>query len=84
LLVGCADASKQIEKLADRECACKDATCAEKVVDDLIQFAKENPAMPGDQQKAVEQIQRLTKCAQSAGMDGTKLIDKMKALQAVH
>jgi hypothetical protein len=83
-LAGCADASKTIEKLADRACACKDAACADKVVDDLIQFAKDNPAMSGDQQKAIEQSQRLTKCAISAGTDPAKLVDKMKALQAIH
>ena len=84
LLAGCADASKSIEKLADRACACKDAACADKVIDDLVQFAKDNPTMSGDQQKAVEQSQRLTKCALSAGMDSSKLLDKMKALQGVH
>jgi hypothetical protein len=84
LLAGCTDASKTIEKLADRACACKDAACADKVIDDLVQFAKDNPTMSGDQEKAVEQSQRLTKCALSAGMDSTKLVDKMKALQGVH
>ncbi|HEY1815378.1 MAG TPA: hypothetical protein VGG74_23680 [Kofleriaceae bacterium] len=84
LLVGCADASKTIEKLADRACACKDAACAEKAVDDLVQFGKDNPSMTGDQQKAVEQIQRLDKCALSAGMDSGKLMAKMKVLQDIH
>jgi hypothetical protein len=84
LVVGCADASKQIEKLADRACACKDAACADKVIEDLVQFAKDNPTMTGDQEHGVEQAKRLTTCALSAGVDQAKLFDKLKAIQGVH
>jgi hypothetical protein len=83
LTVGCSDASKQIEKLADRACECKDAACADKVVDDLVQFAKDNPNASGDQAKGVEQAQRLGKCAMKAGADPAKMVEKMKALQNV-
>lgn len=83
LAAGCSDASKQIEKLADQACACKDAACADKVIDDLIQFAKDNPRATGDEDKAVKAAQRLTECAMKAGVDPSKLMDKMKSLQDV-
>ncbi len=84
LLVGCADASKQIEKLADRACACTDATCAEKVLDDFVEFAKANPAMSGDQDNAIKQAKRLSECSTKAGVPIATLMDKMKAVQAAH
>jgi hypothetical protein len=84
LLVGCADASKQIEKLAERACACTDATCAEKVLDDFVDFAKANPAMTGDQDNAIKQAKRLSECSTKAGVPIETLMDKMKAVQSAH
>jgi hypothetical protein len=84
LLVGCTDASKQIEKLADRACACSDAACAGKVLDDFVDFAKANPAMSGDQDNAVKQAKRLSECSTKAGVPIETLTDKMKAVQATH
>jgi hypothetical protein len=83
LLAGCADASKAIEKLADRACACKDAACAEQVVADLVQFAKGNPHMSGDQDKAVAAAKRLGTCVVAAGMPMDKLEAQMKIVQGV-
>jgi hypothetical protein len=87
LAVGCADASKQIEKLADRSCACadaKDEPCAEKVLDDFVEFAKANPTMSGDQDNAIKQAGRLSQCSTKAGVPLNTLMDKMKAVQAAH
>jgi hypothetical protein len=84
LLVGCGDASKQIEKLADRACACSDAACAAKVLDDFVDFAKANPAMTGDQDNAIKQVKRLSECSTKAGVPIETLMEKMKAVQATH
>ena len=78
--LGCHDASKDIEKLADRACACKDKACADKVIDDLVDFAKNNKNARGDENKAKEYAERLGTCAIKAGVDPQGLIDKMKAL----
>ncbi|HEX4455227.1 MAG TPA: hypothetical protein VH143_30410 [Kofleriaceae bacterium] len=84
LLIGCADASKQIEKLADRACACTEAACAETVLDDFVAFAKANPAMSGDQDDAIKQAKRLSECSTKAGVPLATLMAKMKAVQAAH
>jgi len=83
-VAACADGSKNIERLADRACACKDAACAQTVLDDLVAFAKANPNMQADKDNAFKQIQRLDTCAGSAGITPDKLDQTMKQLQAIH
>ena len=78
-----ADGSKNIELLANRACACKDATCAQKVLDDLVAFAKANPNMRADKDNAFKQIQRLDACVASAGITPEKLTETMKSLQGI-
>ncbi|HEY4242573.1 MAG TPA: hypothetical protein VGM88_22295 [Kofleriaceae bacterium] len=80
-VMGCSDASKKIEELADRACACKDKACADKVIDDLVDFAKNNKDARGDSKKAAEAAQRLATCAMKAGTDPSEMMTKMKALQ---
>jgi len=79
--VGCSDASKDVEKLADRACACKDKACAEKVIDDLVTFAKENKNARGDEKKATEAAERLATCAIKAGADPSAMLEKMKSVE---
>jgi len=71
--VGCKDASKDVEKFADRACACKDEACANKVADDFGAWAKENKNASGDQDKAAKAAERMAKCLLSSGMAPTKL-----------
>jgi hypothetical protein len=78
---GCSDASKDVEKLADRACACKDKACAEKVIDDLVTFAKENKNARGDEKKATEAAQHLATCAIKAGADPSAMVEKMQSVQ---
>ena len=78
--VGCHDASKDIEKLADRACACKDKACAEKVIDDLVEFAKHNKNAKGDEDKAAKAAERMMECAMKVGVDPGTLMSKMKGL----
>jgi hypothetical protein len=70
---GCHDASKDIEKFADRMCACKDATCGEKVLNDFAQWAKDNKNARGDEEKAAKHAERIGKCAIESGVSLDKL-----------
>jgi len=79
VVMGCSDASKKVEELADRACACKDKACADKVIDDFVEFAKENKNARGDEKKAGEAAERLLSCVVKAGADPTALADKMRA-----
>lgn len=78
---GCHDASKDIEKFADRMCACKDATCGEKVLNDFASWAKDNKNARGDQDKATKAAERIGKCAIESGVTLDKLQDALKDLQ---
>ncbi|MEO8841254.1 MAG: hypothetical protein ABI591_03705 [Kofleriaceae bacterium] len=80
-VLGCSDASKDVEKLADRACACTDKACADKVIDDLVTFAKDNMNARGDEKKATAAAERLATCAIKAGADPSAMVDKMKKLQ---
>lgn len=84
LASGCSkDITKDIENLADRACACKDAPCAEKVVDDLLALADKNRKARGDEDKAQAAARRLGECVIKAGMDPDKFMAQMKKLQAM-
>jgi hypothetical protein len=78
--VGCHDASKDIEKFADRACACKDAACGEKVINDFAAWAKENKEARGDQEKAMKAAERIGKCTIEAGVSMEKLSAAMQGI----
>lgn len=80
LTVGCRDVSKDIEALADRACACTDKVCAEKVVDDLVTFAKTHKNAKGDEDRAAKAAAKMMKCAVAAGADAVVLAAKMKGV----
>ena len=80
-IVGCTDASKKVEELADQACACKDKACADKVIDDLVSFAKDNKNARGDEKKAAAAAERLATCAIKAGADPMTMVNKMKSVQ---
>ena len=77
------DVTKDIESLADRACACKDAACAEQVVDDLVALAENNRKARGDEDRAAAAARRLGECVMNAGMDREKFVTKMKRLQSM-
>ena len=79
-VTGCSDASKEIEKFADRACACKDAACAEKVAEDFGAWAKKNKDASGDADKAAKSAEKMAKCMIEKGMDPSKLSQMMMAL----
>jgi hypothetical protein len=82
LAMGCHDASKDLEDLANRctKCGSADKACAEKVVDDLVTYVKAHPDPVGNEQNASDQLKALTTCAQAHGVDGNELISKTKSL----
>lgn len=75
------DMAKDVENFADRACACKDAACAEKVVDELVSYAQEHKNADGDQKRANEAAKRLGTCVIKAGMSLEKLQSQMLKLQ---
>ena len=81
IVTGCHDAAKDIEKLADRACECKeDKACAEKVVDDFVDFVKANQNAKGDEEKAAKEFGRMMECVQKAGVGKEAIGAKMRAV----
>ena len=69
-----------LEKLADRACACKDADCAQQVITDLVTLAKNNKDADGDKERAMKATTKMMECAMKAGADPSKLADALKDL----
>ncbi len=82
LVVGCHDASKDLERLAeqctktcledkDHKLATPEAkkACASQAVDDLVAYIKANPNPRGNEQNAAAQFKALATCASSLGVD---------------
>ena len=81
-LVGCKkDVTKDIAKFADQACACKDAACANGVLEAFMTFAKANKDATGDQDAAVKDAKRMAACLISSGVDAQKLVSSMRELQ---
>lgn len=78
--LGCGDAANEIEALAARACACRDKTCAEAVVDDLVAFANANKRARGNENRAAKAAGQMMQCAIKAGASADKLAAKLKAI----
>jgi hypothetical protein len=78
---GCSDASKEIEKFADKMCACPDAACADKVMGDFAKWAKDNKDAKGDEDKAAKAGEKLFKCAMDKGGSMEKMQEVLKAVE---
>jgi hypothetical protein len=72
-LLGCT-ANKEIEKFADRACACADKDCATKVADEFAVWMKDNKNARGDEEKAAKDGERFAKCVLEKGGDLTKFM----------
>lgn len=79
LFVGCRDASKDLQALADRACACNDKACAEAVVDDLVALAREHKTARGNEGRAAKAAGQMMQCAVKAGADAGELAAKLEA-----
>jgi hypothetical protein len=76
----CHDASKDLEGMVKKCNECKDKACADGVIDELVTYAKANPAPRGNEQNAAAQFQALMKCATDKGDDVNTLLTKTKSL----
>jgi hypothetical protein len=74
------DVTKELEDLADRSCACQDAACATKVLDDLVSLAEKNKSASGDTDRAQKAAKRIGECSIKAGVDLATLQSKLEKL----
>jgi hypothetical protein len=75
LLVGCKDAAKDFESLADRACECapEDTACGNKVLSDVVKFAETHKSSDGDSTRINEAGRRIYDCLGSAGIQANAL-----------
>jgi hypothetical protein len=78
--VGCRDLTKDVEKLADRVCACKDKACADPLVEEFLRFIKEHKNDRGDEERARAAGKRFGECAVNAGVDAKAFVDRIQAI----
>lgn len=82
--VGCHDASMDLEKFADRACACKeakDAACAEKVVNEFAAWLKNHKDAHGDRDRTNNAATRVGRCTIEAGLPLEKLQAAMTGIE---
>jgi len=70
LFVGCKDASKDFENLADRACECgqEDLACGNKVLAEVSKFTETHKMSDGDIKRFNEAGKRINECLGSAGI----------------
>ncbi|MCE9577089.1 MAG: hypothetical protein K8W52_28335 [Deltaproteobacteria bacterium] len=71
------DITADIEAIAEKTCACKDADCANKAVDELTSLDK---SAGGDEKRVTAAATKLGECAIKAGVDPSALMAKMQKL----
>jgi hypothetical protein len=79
VLAGCT-ANKDIEKFADRACACTDKDCASKVADEIADWLLKNQNARGDETKAQADFERMGKCFLEKNADLTKFAAAVKTV----
>ncbi|HEU0033460.1 MAG TPA: serine/threonine-protein kinase [Kofleriaceae bacterium] len=74
--------NEQIDALADRACKCRNATCARKVVNDLVVLVRANEHAVGvDQVRAEASGRRIGECVVKAGMPAAELMKVLGQLK---
>jgi len=83
LATGCKgkDITEDVEKLADRACACKDAACARTVMNELVKLSESEPNATGDEDRGRKAGERLATCAIQAGVDASEVMALGQKLQ---
>jgi hypothetical protein len=84
LLVGACkgkDLTEDVEKLAERACACKDAACARAVMNELVKLSEDEPNASGDQERGRAAGQKLAMCAIKAGVEPNEVMQLGEKLQ---
>ena len=80
-LLGCGKANQELDELADRACACKDAACGEQVLEAFVAWAENNRYSGGDEDRAKASGMRLGQCIVTSGVDKAKIMSSMKQVQ---
>jgi hypothetical protein len=75
------DMSVELERLANRACACTNAACAEQVIGEFVAFMEKHQSASADKQRTNEAASRLGQCVIQAGMSLEKLKTQMQKLQ---
>ena len=75
------DITEDVEKLAERACACKDAACARAVMDELVKLAESEPNAGGDEDRGRAAGEKLATCAIKAGVEVSEVMALGKKLQ---
>jgi hypothetical protein len=75
------DVTGDVEKLADRACACQDAACGKAVLDDLVKLAHDQKNANGDKDKINAAAQRLGKCVVEHGVAVSDVMAAMQQMQ---
>jgi intergrase/recombinase len=79
LLAACStDVTKDIVKLKDRMCECKETVCAKAVLDDLVTLAKDTRNARGDEDKAQAAAREMAQCAIKLGVTNEELKAQIK------
>ena len=79
-LLGCS-ANKEIEKFADKACACADEKCATQVANDFAVWVKDNKDARGDEDKAAKDMGRMFQCIVDKKGDTTKLSEAINSIK---
>ena len=69
------DQSDRVAKLAERACACKDAACGNKVLNEFIQLLKGD--MVGDLTRIEKESEKVGECLVKAGVDANELLRRV-------
>lgn len=83
LATGCKgrDITEDVEKLAERACACKDAACARTVMNELAKLAESEPNASGDEDRGRAAGEKLATCAIKAGVEVSEVMALGQKLQ---
>jgi hypothetical protein len=73
-IAGCT-ANKEIEKFADKACACADKECATNVANEVADWLLKNQNARGDEDKAKQDFERMGKCFAEKGADLSKFME---------
>ena len=76
IAAGCSkDITRDFEQFADRACACKDAACANTVLTQFAQFAKDAEGHAhNDEARTDAAARRMASCAMKAGVSAKDLM----------
>lgn len=75
------DVTTDVEVLADRACACRDAACGRAALDELVAVGKRSEPPRGDEARASAAAKRMAACLVTLGVSRDELIDAIKRVR---